>query len=123
MFSSPDNMAFDPKGNLWFTTDVSGSSLGIGEYAFFNANRLFVIPRSGKNQGQLICVASAPVAAEFTGPFFHPNGKTLFLSVQHPGETSSSLDNLTSHWPQGRNSIPKSSVISISGKSLDALLQ
>ncbi len=121
-FSCPDNLAFDPKGNLWLTTDISGSALGKNQYVNFLSNGLFLIPRSGEKAGQVIQVASAPVAAEFTGPFFHPNGKTLFLSVQHPGETSPDLDNLTSHWPQGRNAIPKSSVITISGKSLEALM-
>lgn len=123
MFSSPDNMAFDPKGNLWFTTDVSGGSLGIDQYKNFLSNGLYLVPRTGERAGEVIMVATAPVAAEFTGPYFHPNGKTLFLSVQHPGETSADINNLTSHWPQGRNSIPKSSVITISGPSLDKLLK
>lgn len=122
MFSSPDNMAFDPKGNLWFTTDVSGGSLGQGEYVHFLSNGLYMIPRSGKRAGEVIMVATAPVAAEFTGPYFHPNGKTLFLSVQHPGETSQDINNLNSNWPEGGNTIPKSSVITITGPSLDKLM-
>jgi secreted PhoX family phosphatase len=117
-FSSPDNLVFDKKGNFWFATDVSGSSLGMGEYAEFLSNGIFVVPRSGERQGEVIQVASAPVAAEFTGLCFHPDGKTLFVSVQHPGETSKDLDNLTSHWPLGRNAIPKSSVIAITGNFL-----
>lgn len=115
-FSSPDNLVFDKKGNLWFATDVSGYSLGNGEYADFLSNGLFVVPRSGDRAGEVIQVASAPVAAELTGLCFHPDGKTLFVSVQHPGETSKDINNLTSHWPLGRNSIPKSSVIAITGK-------
>lgn len=121
-FSSPDNMAFDPKGNLWFTTDVSGSILGVGDYAFQPSNGLYLVPRSGEKAGEIICVASAPVAAEFTGPFFHPDGKTLFLSVQHPGETSTDMDNLTSNWPEGNGAMPKSGIVAITGPSLEALL-
>jgi len=121
-FSSPDNLAFDPKGNLWMTTDVSGGSLGFGEYGFIPSNGLFLIPRTGERAGEVIRVATAPNDAEFTGPFFHPSGKYLFLSVQHPGETSKSLDELTSHWPEGDNAIPKSGVIVISGESLESLL-
>ena len=30
--------------------------------------------------------ASGPVRAEITGPVFTPDGKALFLAVQHPGE-------------------------------------
>tara|TARA_B110000037_G_scaffold222588_1_gene298175 strand:- start:1940 stop:3517 length:1578 start_codon:yes stop_codon:yes gene_type:complete len=117
-FSSPDNLVFDNKGNLWFATDVSGRSLGNGEYAEFLSNGLFVVPRSGERQGEVIQVGSAPVDAELTGLCFHPDGKTLFVSVQHPGETSLDINNLTSHWPLGRNSIPKSSVIAITGNFL-----
>ncbi len=123
MFSSPDNMAFDKNGNFWFVTDVSGSSLGIGEYEKFISNALYLVPRSGEREGEVIQVGAAPNDAEFTGLCFHPNENTLFLSVQHPGETSADLYNLTSHWPQGRNAIPKSSVIAISGDSLDKILR
>lgn len=122
-FSCPDNMAFDPKGNFWFTTDVSGSSLGKNEYDFMKSNGLYVMPRTGEKAGQILLVATAPHDAEFTGPYFHPSGKYLFLSVQHPGEKSKSINNLTSHWPEGGNTVPKSAVIVISGKSLDALVE
>ncbi|MCB9257425.1 MAG: DUF839 domain-containing protein [Chitinophagales bacterium] len=121
-FSSPDNLAFDLRGNLWMTTDVGGSTLGVLDYDFMPCNSLFLIPRSGERAGELIRVATAPNDAEFTGPFFHPSGKFLFLSVQHPGETSTSLDALTSHWPEGGEALPKSGVVVISGESLDTLL-
>lgn len=121
-FSSPDNLAFDPKGNLWFTTDVGGYTLGSEGYEFMPCNSLFLVPRSGARAGELIRVATAPNESEFTGPFFHPSGKYLFLSVQHPGESSQSRDALTSHWPEGGGSIPRSGVIVISGESLSTLL-
>lgn len=121
-FSSPDNLAFDPKGNLWFTTDVGGYSLGTLDYEFMPCNSLFLVPRSGERAGELIRVATAPNESEFTGPYFHANGKHLFLSIQHPGELSKSMDQLTSHWPEGGNTIPRSGVIVIGGESLSKLL-
>lgn len=120
-FACPDNMVFDPKGNLWFTTDMAGGEMNHGPYEGFGNNSLFVFIRSGKSQGKVIRVASAPVDAEFTGPCFSPDYKTLFLSVQHPGETSPSVDKLTSHWPDG--GIPKSSVITLNGPLLDKIVQ
>ncbi len=122
-FACPDNLAFDPKGNLWFTTDISGSSVGVDPYIPFGNNSLFVVPSKGKNAGLPIRVATAPVDAEFTGPCFSPDGKTLFLSIQHPGEQSTGLDNLTSHWPDGGDSIPAPSVVAIQGKALDELMK
>ncbi len=120
-FCCPDNMAFDPAGNLWITSDISGSEIGTENYAGFGNNGLYVIPRHGKDAGKVFQVASAPIDAELTGPYFSPDGKTLFLSVQHPGENSPSMDELTSHWPEGGTSVPKPSVVCISGPSLEAL--
>lgn len=120
-FACPDNMAFDPKGNLWFTSDISGSKMNAGEYTAFKNNGLFLVPRNGEQAGEVIQVASAPTDAEFTGPFFSPDGKTLFLSVQHPGELSNSKK-LTSHWPDGGEAIPRPSVITLQGKLLESLM-
>lgn len=119
-FSCPDNMVFDPKGNLWFTTDISGTVIGTGPYEGLGNNGLYVFLRSGKNAGKVIRVATAPKDAEFTGPCFSPDYKTLFLSVQHPGEESPSATDLTSHWPDG--GIPKPSVVTLHGPLLDRIV-
>lgn len=121
-FSCPDNICFDKKGNLWMTCDISGGSIGKGPYASFGNNGLFYIPMSGPDAGKAVQVATAPVNAEFTGPYFSPDGLQLFLSVQHPGEKSRSLDEVTSHWPEGGNATPKSSVVVISGPGMEALM-
>ena len=120
-FASPDNMAFDLAGNLWFTSDMSGSLMHKEPYTEFKNNGLFFVPREGEQAGQVIQVASAPTDAELTGPWFAPDGKTLFLSVQHPGENSLTLDQLTSHWPKGGEEIPKSSVVAIQGDLLEEI--
>ncbi len=122
-FACPDNMAFDLAGNLWFTSDISGSLMNKPPYEAFKNNGLFLVPRSGNQAGEVIQVASAPTDAELTGPWFAPDGKTLFLSVQHPGENSTDINNLTSHWPEGEDSIPKSAVVAIQGKLLEELQQ
>jgi secreted PhoX family phosphatase len=119
-FACPDNMVFDPKGNLWFTTDMSGDAINIGPYEGLGNNGLYVFLRSGEHKGQIIRVATAPTDAEFTGPCFSPDYKTLFLSVQHPGELSSSLNKLTSTWPDG--GIPKPSVVTLQGPLLDKII-
>lgn len=120
-FACPDNIEFDPKGNLWFTTDISGHKVGKGDYKAFGNNGLFVVLKEGPQAGMPIQVASAPVDAEFTGPKFSPDGKTLFLSVQHPGEMTQDLSKPTSHWPEGRDAQPKPSVICISGPFLEKI--
>ena len=114
-FSCPDNLLFDSKGNLWFTTDVSGSRIGEPPYQQFKNNGLFYIPVSGTDSGNAFQVASAPRDAEFTGPCFSPDEKTLFLSVQHPGEKSKNITSLRSHWPDGGNALPLPAVVQITG--------
>lgn len=118
-FACPDNMVFDPAGNLWFASDISGTVMHQHPYTSFKNNGLFIVPRSGPQEGKVIQVGSAPVGAELTGPWFAPDGKTLFLSVQHPGENSPNLATLTSHWPDGSDHIPRPAVVAIHGDLLD----
>lgn len=120
-FACPDNMAFDPAGNLWFTSDMSGSLMNKDPYKAFKNNGLFVLPRNGEMAGTVVQIASAPSDAELTGPWFSPDGKSLFLSVQHPGEMSTEVGQLTSHWPEGGNSIPRPAVVVIEGELFESL--
>ena len=120
-FACPDNLVFDPRGNLWMCTDIASYELYDPPYDPFKNNGLFYIPMSGIQAGVPVQVASAPPGAELTGPTFSPDGRTLFLSVQHPGENSDTADALSSHWPDGGNEIPRPGVISISGPLLDEL--
>jgi len=119
--SCPDNLAFDPRGNLWITNDVAGKDMHHPPYAEFKNNGLFFVAMSGPEAGIPKLVATAPRDAEFTGPEFTPDGRTLFLSVQHPGELSPNLNELTSHWPGGGKSIPRPAVVAISGELLATL--
>jgi secreted PhoX family phosphatase len=68
---------------------------------------------SSASGGDVFQFASGPVESELTGPYFTPDGKTLFLSVQHPGEESESKDEPTSTWPDG--DIPRPAVVAITG--------
>ena len=81
-FSHPDNLAFDPDGNLWLVSDHPG---GEGLDVFGN-NSCWVLPRTGAWAGQALCFAIGPVESELCGPCFDSEFRTLFLAVQHPGE-------------------------------------
>jgi hypothetical protein len=118
--SCPDNLSFDRSGNLWVATDISGSKIGKGTYQPFGNNGLFVIPTSGPQAGMAIQVASAPVEAELTGLCFSPDFKTLFVSVQHPGEKTKDLARPTSQWPTGKT--PRPSVVAITGSTLEKIV-
>lgn len=100
----PDNLGFDPEGRLWIVTDRD-------DYSFGN-NGCYVVPTSGAQRGLLRQIASAPVGAEICGCEFTPDGRTLFLSIQHPGE-GGSIDEPASHWPDGGGLPPRSAVVAI----------
>jgi secreted PhoX family phosphatase len=115
-FSSPDNLAFDRDNNLWMVTDISTSYHNQGIYKPFKNNGVFVMRGVEDDfRGRPVQFASGPVEAEMTGPAFTPDGKTMFLAVQHPGEESESKENPTSTWPHDGDNIPKPSVVAITG--------
>lgn len=111
-FACPDNLMFDQSGNLWACTDISSNKLHQGAYRPFGNNGLYMIPTEGPDRGKAMRFASAPVQAELTGTWLAPDGKTLFMSVQHPGEESKDIYNPTSRWPYG--DIPRPSVVAVS---------
>ena len=103
MFNSPDGIGFDNAGRLWIQTD--GKYSNTGDFAGMGNNQMLCgDPESGEVRRFL----TGPIACEITGLTFSPDQKTMFIGVQHPGE-----DLAPSHFPDGGNSIPRSSVIRI----------
>jgi len=78
--ATPDNCAFDPRGRLWMTSDQGWNWHRTG-----TADGLYGCDLAGPGRGLTRHFCRAPVGAEFSGPTFTPDGRTLFLSVQHPG--------------------------------------
>jgi secreted PhoX family phosphatase len=103
-FGSPDNLALDRAGNLWIVTD--GTQPG-----GFN-NGCYVVPTRGPERGRIRQVLSAPRGAEVCGCSFTPDGATLLLSIQHPGE-GGSLAAPGSQWPDGPGRVPRPSLIAL----------
>lgn len=118
----PDNLTFDSSGHLWITNDVAGNDMKSPQYRDFGNNGLFFVPMHGSDAGRVFQVAAAPNGAELTGPKFSPDGRTLFLSVQHPGEDTKAPNEWSSHWPHGGTSKPKPAVVAIRGSALDAIV-
>jgi len=104
MFNSPDGLAFDRDGRLWIQTDGDYSNTkdfaGMGNNQMLCAN-----PVTGEIKRFLV----GPVACEITGVAFTPDQKTMFVGIQHPGEKLA-----PSHFPQGGDAVPRSSIIAIS---------
>lgn len=75
-FNSPDGLWAAPSGILWIQTDgYSSTSRGFG-----NQQMLAADPQSGDVRRFL----TGPVGCELTGLTATPDGKTLFVNIQHP---------------------------------------
>lgn len=104
MFNSPDGLGFDPDGRLWILTD--GDYSNSGDFAGMGNNQMLCAdPVSGEIRRFMV----GPVACEVTGIAFAPDQRTLFVGIQHPGETGGST--FPEHLPNGK---PRSSVMAIS---------
>jgi len=102
-FACPDGLFLDARGVLWIQTDMSTSAMGQGELARLGNNQMLACdPATGEVRRFL----TGPVGCEITGAVMAPDGRTLFVNVQHPGETPSERSdpmNPTrwSTWPEG----------------------
>lgn len=92
--ANPDNLAIDREGGVWFGTDGNFGRSGRADALYYldldPAHRTGV---ANPTYGRAFRIASMPSDAENTGPTFSPDMRTLFISVQHPGET------VFSYWP------------------------
>ncbi len=101
--SCPDNVAFDPHGNLWISTD--GNQLG-------SHDGLFGVATQGERRGELKQFLTVPKGAETCGPIIQD--RRVLVSVQHPGELDgASVENPKSEWPDGPGKIVRPSVVSV----------
>ncbi len=115
-FGSPDTIAFCPQGLLWIGVDTSTGSLNKGEYERLGNNQLMACDtRSGEVRRFL----TGPVNCEITGATWTPDGRTLFINVQHPGENPGGRNDADaptrfSTWPEGPGAArPRSATVAI----------
>lgn len=100
VLAGPDSIAFDSRGVLWIGTDHSAS--GEGEFARMGNNALLACnPATGELRRFLV----GPMNCELTGAAWTPDGRTLFVNIQHPGSGSprdGSAPRQFSNWPDFR---------------------
>ena len=100
----PDNLGIDPQGRLWIVTDSDSKQ--------HPNNGCYVVPTSGPERGLLKQLASGPTGCEVCGCEFTPDGRTLFLAIQHPGE-GGNLAAPRSHWPDGNGLPARASLLAV----------
>ncbi len=143
-FCSPDGLWFSQKtpGLLWIETDdgaytdttncmlLAATPGQVGDGASKAVVNLAVPSNSNANQTVTTFVGKQPGTAglrrflvgpkgsEITGIVETPDGRALFVNIQHPGEDPSAANigtpgNFESHWPDGGTTRPRSSTIVI----------
>jgi secreted PhoX family phosphatase len=96
----PDNCAFDPWGRLWIATDGAPDTYAEDVPAAERSpDGLWAIDVDEQGNRTAMLFYACPVGAEPCGPCFTPDGETLFVAVQHPGEESS-YEEPSTHWPR-----------------------
>lgn len=101
--SCPDNVTFDPYGNLWISTD--GNALGTHD-------GLFGVATTGPYEGQVKQFLTVPVGAETCGPVVRED--RVLVAVQHPGEIDgASYENPGSAWPDGPGRPNRPAVVNV----------
>ncbi len=104
IFACPDGLSFDQFGTLWIQTDAHATQMYKGELKNIGNNQILACdPRSG----QIKRFLTGPTNCEVTGQTWTPDGKTMFINIQHPGETPTDRSDPKepdkySRWPEGK---------------------
>jgi len=98
LFNSPDGMQIDSTGLVWIQTD--GDDSNEGDFAGMGNNQMLVgDPASGRIERFL----TGPKGCEVTGLTWSPDGRALFVGIQHPDAP----------FPDGEGNLPRSAVIAV----------
>ncbi|YAF95002.1 MAG: PhoX family phosphatase [Nodularia sp. CChRGM 3473] len=111
---APDGLWFDDFGRLWIQTDQSGN--GRGDWVNIGGNTMSCA--NPNNPREVKRFLTSPTNCEVTGVITTPDGRTMFINIQHPGEGApASNPTQFSNWPStqgyGPSGRPRSATVVI----------
>jgi uncharacterized protein len=110
-YGAPDGLWFDPFGRLWVQTDQQGDARG--DWVNIGAN---VMVCADPNTGQTRRFMTSPPNCEVTGVTMTPDGRTMFVGIQHPGEdTTAANPTQFSNWPASQWTVRADGVTPLPG--------
>jgi uncharacterized protein len=112
-FGSPDGLHLDTRGVLWIQTDMFAGSMYRGENERLGNNAMLAADVAS---GEIRRFLVAPRHAEVTGAVMTPDLRTMFVNIQHPGESLSERNDPQnpgrfSTWPDGGR--PRSATVAV----------
>lgn len=121
VFGSPDGIWVDPSGIVWIQTDISNSSQNLqsrGYDGIGNNAMLAAVPETGEVRRFM----TGPRGCEITGVTMTPDQCTMFINIQHPGESTTYWNNQfgapttanpasVSSWPYGDGRRPRPATV------------
>lgn len=115
LYASPDGLMVDARGVLWVQTDVSPTVLLKGDHAVYGNNQMLAVDPATRETRRFL---TGPRGAEITGACMTPDGRTMFVNIQHPGEVGGGVDpkdpRRLSNWPDFRpDGRPRSATVVI----------
>lgn len=116
IYACPDGITFDKQGVLWIQTDAHATQMYKGELVRIGNNQMLACDTA---TGETRRFLTGPTNCEVTGVAFTPDSSTMFVSIQHPGETPSDRSDPAkptqySNWPDyAPNGRPRSSLVAI----------
>ena len=102
-FGAPDGLWFDKDGRLWVQTDQAGDAQG--DWVNIGGNVMVCIDPATRESRRFL---SGPPNCEVTGVTGTPDGKTMFVGIQHPGEDWVNDPVENSSWPDSGANGPTS---------------
>ncbi len=102
-YGSPDALHVTRSGRLWIGTDMSRGTINRGDYQGFGNNQLLCAdPRTRETRRFLV----GPNGCEVSAMYATPDERTMFVSIQHPGEPPTGVNDPAqpkrfSSWPDG----------------------
>lgn len=115
-YAAPDSLMIDRRGVVWVQTDVSPRVLLKDDHAKFGNNQMLAVDPVTREVRRFL---TGPRGCEVTGACMTPDGRTLFVNIQHPGEVGSLGGNAKnpramSNWPDYRpDGRPRSGTVAI----------
>ncbi|MCX7891646.1 MAG: PhoX family phosphatase [Burkholderiales bacterium] len=85
-FGCPDGLWFDARGVLWIQTDAAARAMASEDWRRIGNNQMLA---ADVTTGEIRRFLTGPRNCEVTGATMTPDGRTLFVNIQHPGEAPS----------------------------------